>query len=71
MPWSFWHYGVIGVIFFFGGLYNDHRVLAPQTDGFTCSSSANVRNYNNPTGMKGGDRAECSRESRLVTALHP
>lgn len=71
MPGSFWRYGVIGVIFFFGGLYDDRWVLALQMDGFTCSSSANVRNYNKPAGMKGGDGAECSRESRLVTTLHP
>lgn len=33
-------------------------------------SSANVRNYNNPAGMKRGDRAEYSGESKLATALH-
>lgn len=33
-------------------------------------SSANVRNYNNPAGMKRGDRAEYSGESKLTTALH-
>lgn len=64
--WSNW-----GDFFFFGGLYDDRRVLAPQMDGFTCSASANVRNYNNPTGVKGGDGAECSGESRLVTARIP
>lgn len=71
MPGSFWCYGVIGVGFFLCGSYDDRWVLAPETDGFTCSSSANVRNYNNPAGMTGGDRAECSGESGLVTALHP
>lgn len=28
--WSNWD-----DIFYFGGLYNDHQVLTPQTDGFT------------------------------------
>lgn len=69
---SFWCYGVIGVIYFFlDGLYNARWVHALQMDGFTCSSSANVRNYNDPTGMKGGGRTKCSRERRLVTAPHP
>lgn len=35
------------------------------------ASSANVRNYNNPAGMKRGDRAEYSGDSKLVAALHP
>lgn len=35
------------------------------------ASSANVRNYNNPAGMKRGDGAEYSGERELVTALRP